>query len=46
MTITTSVQLPDFHPFMNADIPWFIRRSAAAHGERTPMTWELFDGEL
>lgn len=45
MAITTSVQLPDFHPFINADIPWLIRRSAAAHAERTLMIWEPFEGE-
>ena len=28
MTITTRVDLPASHPFLNADIPWLLRRTA------------------
>jgi crotonobetaine/carnitine-CoA ligase len=42
--ITTEVELPAFHPFMNVDIPWLVRRAAEVHGERTFLIWEPFDG--
>jgi crotonobetaine/carnitine-CoA ligase len=44
MSITTQVELPPFHPFLNVDIPWLVRRAASAHGERTFMIWEPFEG--
>jgi len=45
MPLATDVRLPDFHPFMNIDMPWLARRSAEAHAERTFIIWEPFEGE-
>jgi crotonobetaine/carnitine-CoA ligase len=45
MPVTTDVELPRFHPFLNADVPWLLRRAAAAHAERPFLTWEPFEGE-
>lgn len=45
MAISANVELPAFHPFMNADIPWLVRRAAEAHADRTLMVWEPFEGE-
>ena len=44
MPVTTTVELPHFHPFMNVDMPWLMSRSAAAHADRTLLIWEPFDG--
>lgn len=45
MPISTGIQLPPFHPFLNADIPWLLRRAATAHAQRQFMVWEPFEGE-
>lgn len=44
MPITTSVTLPDFHPFLDMDVPSLFARSAQAHADRPLMVWEPFDG--
>jgi crotonobetaine/carnitine-CoA ligase len=45
LPITTRVELPSAHPFLNADIPWLLRRAAEAHPDRPFLIWEPFDGE-
>jgi carnitine-CoA ligase len=45
MPINISVELPPAHPFLNADIPWLLRRSAEAHPDRPFVIWEPFEGE-
>jgi crotonobetaine/carnitine-CoA ligase len=45
MPITTSIELPAAHPFLDADIPWLLRRTAEAHPDRPFLIWEPFEGE-
>jgi crotonobetaine/carnitine-CoA ligase len=45
MPITTSVELPSAHPFLDMDIPWLLRRRAEDHPDRTFLIWEPFEGE-
>jgi crotonobetaine/carnitine-CoA ligase len=45
MPITTNVELPATHPFLQADIPWLLRRTAEAHPDRPCLIWEPFEGE-
>lgn len=45
MQITAGFELPPFHPFMQADIPWLVRRAAEGHSDRPMLIWEPFDAE-
>jgi crotonobetaine/carnitine-CoA ligase len=45
MPINVNVELPSAHPFLAADVPWLLRRTAEAWPDRTFLVWEPFEGE-